>query len=161
MINTKDGVGIEFTRQNKKCITIPRIGIKLKVAGSVNTYGTIVIFSEHFYGYLDVLPCQCKEIESGKTFSSYNQPQSSRGKNINVTHRSQITTYKHNHLDKKVVDIRKGDETMRFPTVQECISHIESTFTSLFGLGWELVGSNYEPWAEYKNEIIEVYSKSI
>lgn len=156
MIEITDGVGIEFIFQDKKCITLPRSGMTAKVTANISTYGTITPFASHFYAYLDVMSCQCKEIDTDKLFISNNKPKASSGKRVTVYHNSPVTTYAY-HQDRKIVDLKKGAKTRRFDTIIECIESIESTFTSLFDSEWTLVGSNYEPWEEYKNEMTEVY----
>ena len=156
MIETTDGVGIEFLHNCVTCITLARTGLRLKVSANISTFNGITAFTEHFYGVLDVLPTQSKEILTGKTFSSNEQPAASRAKHISISHKAPHTTYKE-HLGRKVLDVKKGESTMRFVSIHSLILSIESTFKKLFGDGWILVGSNYEPWEEYKEEIISVY----
>jgi len=161
MISPEQGVGIEFEQQGKKCITLPRTSkYEFGVCASVHTYNGAVMFATHFYASLHIPDLNCKIIDAkdDRTFTSNMQPEESLFKRIDVKHPAPANLYGET-FGVKALEVRKGQPTSRFNSIEECIEAIESTFTNECGCEpWILVDDNYDSWEEAKERLIKLYS---
>ena len=139
-------------------VTLPRTDFNVGV--KVTSYRGITLGASHFYASLNISSLNCKIIgdESGKTFTGNQQPGETQHKRIDAIGIAPKNVYGE-YLGRNSIEIRKGDSTTRFCSIEECIEAVESTFKNEFDHQWKLVEDCTDTtWEEYKAKLLEDYS---
>ena len=139
-------------------VTLPRSNFNVGV--NVTSWRGITLGASHFYASLNIssLNCKINGDDSGEIFSGNQQPEETQAKRIDVFGIATENVYGE-YLGRNSIEIRKGDLTTRFNSIEECIEAVESTFENEFDHRWKLIEDcTGTPWEEYKKELIEDYS---
>ena len=139
-------------------VTLPRSNFNVGV--NVTSYRGITLGASHFYASLNISSLNCKIIgdDSGEIFSGNQQPEETQSKRIDVFGIAPENVYDE-YLGRMSIEIRKGDPTTRFDSIEECIEAVESTFENEFDHRWKLVEDCTDAsWEKYKKELVEDYS---
>ena len=137
--------------------TLPRTDFNVGV--KITSWKGITLGASHFYASLNTSSLNCKIIgdDSGETFSGNQQPEETQSKRIDVFGIATENVYDE-YLGRMSIEIRKGDPTTRFNSIEECIEAVESTFENKFDQRWKLIEDCTDTtWEEYKKELIEDY----
>ena len=138
-------------------VTLPRTNFNVGVC--VTSWNGITLDASHFYASLNVSCLNCKIIgdDSGETFSGNQQPEETQHKRIDAIGIAPKNVYGE-YFGRNSIEVRKGDPTTRFNSIEECIEAVESTFENEFDQRWKLVEDCTDtPWEKYKKELIEDY----
>lgn len=161
---TTNGIKFKCTKyiDNKlkevDAVTLPRTDFNVGV--HVSSWKGITLGASHFYASLNTSSLNCKIIgdESGKTFTGNQQPEETMSKRIDVFGIAPKNVYGE-YFGRNSIEIRKGDRTTRFCSIEECIEAVESTFKNEFDEHWKLVEDCTDTtWEEYKTQLLEDYS---
>ena len=139
-------------------VTLPRTDFNVGV--HVSSWKGITLGASHFYASLNISSLNCKIIgdDSGETFSGNQQPEKTQRKRIDAIGIAPKNVYGE-YMGRNSIEVRKGDLTTRFNSIEECIEAVESTFENEFNQQWKLVEDCTDTsWEEYKKELIEDYS---
>ena len=141
------GVSILFHCKEGKCITLPRKPI---VYVDITTYVGTLSYAKHYYATFKIKPLDACSVTDPNNFVAEKYlPEEAKRHRIDIRYKAKNKIYG-KAFTKRIVEVKEGEYTIRFTSIEDVIKTVESEFKRIFP-GWILKHKDLT-WEQYKKE---------